>query len=182
MCTGGGDEPVRLERVTTLTFTLRPTVEADWREVRDLRLEMIRDTPTAYMESLDEALGRDEAEWRMRGRRGSAEHGTAVVAINSTGRWVGTMAGYVDPTVGALLVGVYVTPDYRGRGAGVTDALLTAVETWAATEGTRLTLHVHEHNARAIAAYEGRGFSATGETIPYNLDPTTNELEMVKAL
>jgi len=168
--------------VTTPTYSLRPTADGDWREVRDLRLEMIRDSPSAYMETLEEALGRDEAEWRMRGRRGSAEHGVAVAAIEHSGRWIGTMAGYVDPTVGALLVGVYVAPDYRGRDAGVTDALLTAIEDWARTEGERLTLHVHEHNARAIAAYEHRGFSATGETIPYNLDPATNELEMVKAL
>ncbi|KFF58711.1 acetyltransferase [Cryobacterium sp. MLB-32] len=165
----------------TQTFSLRTTVDSDWREVRDLRLEMIRDMPTAYMESLDEALGRDEAEWRMRGRRGSAEHGIAVVAIDASGRWIGTMAGYVDPTVGALLVGVYVTPDYRGREAGVTDALLGAIETWARTEGDLLTLHVHQHNTRAIAAYQHRGFEATGESIPYNLDTTTNELEMVKS-
>jgi len=168
--------------VTTQTYSLRPTRDSDWRDVRELRLEMIRDTPTAYMENLEEALGRDETEWRMRGRRGSAEHGIAVVAIDALGRWIGTMGGYVDPSVGALLVGVYVTPDYRGRGAGVTDALLAAVEAWAGTEGDRLTLHVHEHNIRAITAYENRGFIATGEAIPYNLDPTTNELEMVKAL
>jgi len=168
--------------VTTLTYSLRPTADADWREVRDLRLEMIRDSPNAYMETLEEALGRDEAEWRMRGRRGSAEHGIAVAAIEDSGRWIGTMAGYVDPTVGALLVGVYVAPDYRGRDAGVTDALLAAIEDWARTEGDRLTLHVHEQNTRAIAAYGHRGFSTTGQTIPYNLDPTTNELEMVKAL
>jgi len=173
---------VRLASVTTPTYSLRSTVDSDWREVRDLRLEMIRDTPTAYMESLEEALQRDEAEWRMRGRRGSADHGTAIVAIDSSGRWIGTMAGYVDPAVGALLVGVYVAPDFRGRDAGVTSALLLAVEAWARSEGDQLTLHVHEHNSRAIAAYENRGFTATGESIPYNLDPTTNELEMVKAL
>ena len=168
--------------MTAQTYSLRPTVDSDWREVRELRLEMIRDTPTAYMESIDDALACDEAEWRMRGRRGSAGHGTAIVAIADSGRWIGTMAGYVDPSVGALLVGVYVTPDYRGRDAGVTDALLAAIEDWARAEGSRLTLHVHEHNTRAIAAYEHRGFSVTGETIPYNLDPSTNELEMVKAL
>lgn len=168
--------------MTIQTYSLRPTVDADWQEVRDLRLEMIRDSPTAYMESLEEALGRDEAEWRMRGRRGSAEHGIAVAAIDATGRWIGTMAGYVDPAVGALLVGVYVTPDYRGRGPGVTDALLAAVEAWARTEGERLTLHVHEHNARARAAYEHRGFVLTGNAIPYNLDPSTDELEMIKSL
>ncbi|MFO7690479.1 MAG: GNAT family N-acetyltransferase [Cryobacterium sp.] len=168
--------------MTTQTYSIRPTVESDWRQVRDLRLEMIRDTPLAYTEGIELALGHDESEWRMRGRRGSAEHGIAVAAIDTSGRWIGTMAGYVDPTVGALLVGVYVTPIWRGRDCGVTDALLAAVEAWARTEGGRLTLHVHEHNARAIAAYERRGFAVTGESIPYSLDPGTTELEMTKIL
>ncbi|WP_223261616.1 hypothetical protein [Glutamicibacter arilaitensis] len=47
-------------------FTIRPTTGADWRAIRDLRIEMIRDTPTAYAESLQDALGHDQAEWVMR--------------------------------------------------------------------------------------------------------------------
>jgi GNAT superfamily N-acetyltransferase len=168
--------------MSTQAISIRRTVAADWREIRQLRLEMIRDTPTAYTETLDDALGHDEAEWRMRGERGTAAHGIAVVAIDDSGRWIGAMGGFVDATVGPLLVGVYVTPDYRGGRLGVTDALLAAVETWAGSQGDRLTLHVHQDNARARAAYERRGFGATGHTTPYNLDPSRNELEMIKEL
>ena len=167
--------------VNTLAFTVRRTVASDWRDIRDLRLEMIRDTPSAYNETLEGALGNDEAEWRMRGERGTAEHGIAVAAIDGAGRWAGTMAGFVSEQVAApLLVGVYVAPGYRGRTAGVTDALLAAVEAWAGTESDRLFLHVHEDNARARTAYERRGFTVTGESHPYNLDPRSRELEMVK--
>lgn len=165
------------------TFSLRRTVAADWSEIRDLRLEMIRDTPTAFAESLAEALSQDEAEWRMRGERGTAEHGIALAAISSDGRWMGTMGAFVpDAVTGPLLVGVYVAPEFRGREVGLTDALLTEIEGWARTESSKLTLHVHEENARARAYYEGRGFIATGQTFPYNLDPSKNELEMVKLL
>ena len=77
---------------------------------------MIRDTPTAYAETLEEALSHDEAEWRMRGLRGPSDHGIAIAAITKSGRWVGTMAGFVPgPETGPLLVGVYVTPDFRGE-------------------------------------------------------------------
>ena len=169
--------------VSTLAFSVRRTVASDWREIRDLRLEMIRDTPSAYNETLENALGNDETEWRMRGERGTAEHGIAVAAIDASGRWVGTMAGFVSEQVTApLLVGVYVAPGYRGSKAGVTDALLAAIEAWAGTESDRLFLHVHEDNARARTAYERRGFAATGEALPYNLDPSRSELEMVKQL
>ncbi len=169
--------------MTTNGFSIRRTVGADWSEIRDLRLEMIRDTPTAYAETLADALGHDEAEWRMRGERGTAEHGIAIAGISDAGRWIGTMGAFVpNSETGPLLVGVYVAPAFRGRQVGLTDRLLEAIEDWARTEGTQLTLHVHEENARARAYYERRGFAPTGHTIAYNLDPTKNELEMVKQL
>ena len=169
--------------MSTYAFSIRPTTDADWREVRSLRLEMIRDTPTAFAESLEEALSYDEAEWRMRGRRGASAQGIAVAAIAESGRWVGTMAGFVpDHDTGPPLVGVYVAPDFRGSKSGLTDALLAVVEDWARTEGDQLTLHVHEENSRARKAYERRGFVATGHTVPYNLDSSKNELELVKQI
>ena len=169
--------------MSTDEFLIRSISDSDWREIRDLRLEMIRDTPSGYAETLEEALSHDEAEWRMRGRRGASDQGIAIAAITESGRWVGTMAGFVpDPNTGPLLVGVFVAPDFRGSKAGLTDALLVAVEKWARTESDRLTLHVHEDNARARKAYENRGFTATGQTVPYNLDSSRNELVMVKKL
>ena len=164
----------------TAGFVVRPTSEDDWRDIRALRLEMLADTPTAFAETLDSALQHGEAEWRMRGRRGTAEHGTALVAVTEQGRWVGTMGGFLLAGTGPLLVGVYVAPAFRGADAGVTDALLARVEDWARGEGDTLALHVHERNARARRAYEKRGFAATGTTLPYVLDPTASEIEMSK--
>ncbi|AIY00193.1 acetyltransferase [Arthrobacter sp. PAMC 25486] len=169
--------------MTTHEFSIRPTTPSDWREVRDIRLAMIRDTPTAYAESLDDALRVDEAEWRRRGGRGTGDQQIQVAATDGAGQWVGTMGGYVpDSVTGPLLVGVFVAPEWRGRHIRLTDALLETVEAWARTEGGRLTLHVHEDNARARRYYERTGFTATGHTIPYNLGTAKNELEMLKSL
>ena len=169
--------------VSIPTFEIRPAIDSDWREVRELRLEMIRDTPLAFAESLEDALAHGEAEWRLRARRGPGDHGIAVVAISDSGRWVGTMGGFVpDPITGPLLVGVFVTPEVRGARAGVTDALLARIEEWARAEGGRLTLHVHEENIRARTAYKRRGFLATDRTFPYALYPLQKKWEMVKEL
>ena len=169
--------------MVTEGFRIRTTHVDDWREVRALRLEMLRDTPIAFGETLQDAEGHTENEWRMRAARGTAEHGIALVAIDPAGRWVGTMGGYVpDPTTGALLVGVYVTPDHRGRESGVFDALLLAIQDWARGEGDRLTLHVHEDNSRARAAYLRHGFAETGHRVQYVLDASAMEIEMVKPL
>jgi GNAT superfamily N-acetyltransferase len=169
--------------VTAHEYLIRRTTPDDWRQVRELRLEMIRDTPAAYVETLEQAEAHDEAEWRLRGARGHAEHGISIVAVAPSGRWVATMGGFVpDAASGPLLVGVYVAPDVRGREVGLADAMLTTIEDWARTEGDRLTLHVHEDNARARAFYLRRGFVATGRTLPYPLAPEQSEVEMVRDL
>jgi GNAT superfamily N-acetyltransferase len=164
----------------TAGFTIRSPDEEDWREVRDLRLEMLADTPIAYLETLETARRHDESHWRRRARP-RTDGGITVVAVTDDGRWVGTMAGM--PGIGGpTLVGVYVSPGFRGRRAGVTDALLDAVEAWAREHADVLRLEVNELNARARVAYEQRGFVLTGRTSPYPLDPPSLELEMIKRL
>lgn len=164
---------------------IRPIVESDWREYRDIRLKMLAEIPLAFGETLQTAERRGERAWRDRAA-GSAT-GTAIrlVAIDhATGEWAGTMGGFLSPDDGsrAVLVGVYVSPGYRGSEPGVTDALLAGIENWAHRFGDTLLLHVHEKNARARAAYEKRGFVLTGVTLPYVLDMSSIEVEMVKEL
>jgi GNAT superfamily N-acetyltransferase len=161
---------------------IRPTREADWEAVRALRLEMLRDEPIAYAETLERALEVDEAGWRLRARRGETAGQASIVAIEGE-RWVGHMGGYIpDATTGPMLVGVYVAPDRRGEAAGVATALLDAVEAWALGHGDTLRLEVHESNARARRFYEKRGFTLTGRQRPYELEPGGLELEMIKPL
>jgi len=162
---------------------IRPTTADDWRDVRALRLEMLRDTPKAYLETLEHALHLAEAEWRIRGERGTSSSGTSLVAIDPAGRWVGTMGVWIrDPAAAPLLVGVYVAPSHRGRDAGVADALLDAIEQWARRRSDSLRLLVHEKNDRARAFYQRRGYGLTGRTEPYALEPTERELEMMREL
>jgi len=194
--------------MTDPALTVRRTVEADWPEVRALRLEMLADTPLAYLETLAQAERRSEAEWRAWARGGSSAESITVAGIlldgparggtahdgttsdgtvrdgtASEGRWVATMMSKVPPGAsGAFLYGVYVAPSHRGKTAGVTDALLTRVEEWARERGDTLTLEVHELNGRARAAYRERGFVETGVTLPYPLDRTQRELQMQKRL
>lgn len=165
-----------------MNFTVRVTTADDWREVRALRLEMLADTPNAFGETLDHATRIAEPEWRTRGARGEQPNGAQFAAIADDGRWIGTMGAFVTDRGEALLVGVYVSPRFRGLSSGVTDALLTAVEEWCRPRFSTLALHVHEQNPRARAAYERRGFDYTGARLPYVLDPGEIELVMVKRL
>ncbi|MEA9984004.1 GNAT family N-acetyltransferase [Subtercola sp. RTI3] len=172
--------------MSTPSIAIRRTTELDWRQVRALRLEMLADTPLAFGETVEAAGQLDENVWRERARRGESSVGIALAAISTDKSgaecWVGTMGGYRDPSVGSMLVGVYVSPGFRGTAAGVTDLLLSGIEDWARAAGDVLTLHVHTENARAVAAYERRGYRATGRLFPYILNPHQREMEMKKTL
>src|SRR5690554_4711561 len=127
-------------------LVIRTTVEDDWREMRTLRLEMLRDYPMAYAETLEHAMTVPESALQLRAGHGTTPGQTSIVAIDGE-RWVGHMGGYIpDATSGPLLVGVYVAPGYRGDGAGVSQLLLEAVEDWARLHGDTLRLEVHEDN------------------------------------
>lgn len=169
--------------MTAPSILIRPITADDWARYRDIRLQMLAEIPIAFTETVATVQRRDEAAWRS---RLALSGGVRLVAIDADAdRWAGTMGVMMSnaPDVeGALLVGVYVDPDYRGVARGVTDALIGAVEAWAAERSTTLTLHVHEDNRHARSAYRRLGFAETGTTIPYPLDPRARELEMVKVL
>ena len=164
---------------------VRRVVEADWAALRDIRLEMLADSPTAYLETVADAQARTEGEWRFRATRGSAGRenlGLAAIDDDGTGRWLGYLACFVDDAARGHVVSVYVTPQQRGT--GLATRLMDGVVAWARDEAglDRLHLYVHEHNPRAAAFYRRYGFTETGKTMPYDLDPSTVEIEMSMAL
>lgn len=165
-----------------MDFEVRSMTEADWESYRDIRLEMLLDTPMAFGESFDSANARTEAGWRERLSSSTGATSIRFAAILPGGGWIGSMGGFVDGALGPVLVGVYVTPRFRGDEYGVTTALLTAVEDWARLRSSSIRLDVHESNLRARASYAKRGWVETGSTQPYPLDPLFREIEMVKQL
>ena len=163
-------------------WVVRPSVEDDWREYRALRFEMLADTPLAYLETLEQARMHPDSHWRGRAANTSAAS-RLFAAVAADGRWIGSMGGFqASGAPHPYLVGVYVTPAYRGREHRVTDELLDAVAAWARSRSDRLLLQVHEQNHRAIRSYHRRGFVVTGRTEPYPLDTTAREIEMVLEL
>jgi GNAT superfamily N-acetyltransferase len=152
----------------------------DWRELRALRLEMLRDTPMAYLETVPGAEALGSGEWAFRAARCGQPGCLGVAAVEEdTGQWVGTMSAHLAGPAVANLVTVYVAPAHRGT--GLADLLLDSVLSWAARQDDVRTvaLLVHEQNGRAAAFYARRGFRASGRTESYPLDPSQRELEMV---
>ena len=166
-------------------ITVRRVAEDDWPLLRAVRLEMLSDTPTAYLETVAEAEARSEDEWRFRARRGSTgvtDYAIAAAPLDQPHRWAAYLACFVDGPGRAHLVSVYVAPGRRG--SGLTRRMVDDACHWARTEAGVDTLHlyVHEDNARAHAFYRRYGFTETGATMPYDLDPDKLEIEMQLSL
>ena len=150
-------------------ITIRPE---QWVEFRDIRLRMLADAPIAFGETLEHAQAASEANWLARVARATQPDRTAVAALDDAGTWVGTMSAYLSEPGVATVAAVWVAPEHRGAQAGVSDLLMDAITDWARTaRATALRLAVHEDNARALAYFERAGFSATGDTQPYELEP-----------
>ncbi|WP_022910496.1 GNAT family N-acetyltransferase [Aestuariimicrobium kwangyangense] len=157
----------------------------DWARVRDLRLEMLADTPLAYLERVEDARRLTDEDWQRRISTWAPGRGEAFALTDAEDRWLGqcsvTLDRWSNPTrvwVGA----VYVTP--AARGGGGAGMLMAAASRWArAIDHHELWLEVNDHNPRAIAFYEREGWVRTGAVRPYPLDPEgSSELEMVKRL
>lgn len=156
----------------------------EWQRSRELRLEMLADTPHSFGDRLADVTKWDDDRWRIRHESHLLPDSAVFVAVGADGRWVGHMAvrefrNFSPPR--ALLMGVYVTSTHRGDGTAA--SLLTAVESWVVGRGfSRLHLDVHQDALPAQKFYERHGYTRTGATHPYSLDEATSELEMVKDL
>ncbi|GAA3386603.1 GNAT family N-acetyltransferase [Cryptosporangium minutisporangium] len=171
-----------------MTYQVRRIRPDDWLELRRLRLEALKDSPLAFVEQYDDAIALPDSAWQERARStATGREGARFVAADPAGQLVATAGVFREPEIldhtSAMLVGVYVTPAYRGperrTAAAVTDA---AVE-WARTElrADRIRLFVLAINERAKSFYRRAGFAETGETMRYPPDPSYLELEMACA-
>ncbi|MDQ0645495.1 GNAT family N-acetyltransferase [Microbacterium murale] len=175
-----------------MIFTVRRVRADEWEQVRDLRLDAVRDQAAAiaFLHSYEEESAHDDEFWQQRTEGAASGDAVAQFIAEADGEWNGTLsvlrrvAGSTDHhgrTVTAPrgdVVGVYVRPEHRG--VGMIDALFDTAAQWADSLGdSRLTLDVHADNARAQAAYRRIGFVDTGVRFTASIGP---ELEMTRPI
>lgn len=131
----------------------------DWRTERELRLAALFDAPSAFGSRLVDAEAFTEPDWRQRLSSqvrfaawvGGIAVGTVGVAVDGEAYQAGT----------AVLVGMWVAPDARGR--GVADQLVEAVIAEGRRDGlTAICLSVTHGNVVAERLYARHGFTRTG--------------------
>ncbi|WP_433827509.1 GNAT family N-acetyltransferase [Actinoplanes sp. CA-015351] len=161
-------------------WTVRRVTPEDTGRMRALRLEMLADSPLAFLETLAQAAARPHESYRHRTRQSSSGPDTAqFVADPVDGPLIGHAGGTVlpdDPHC-TVVFAVYLTPAYRG--GKVLAQLVDAVADWSLASGRdELMLEVVVGNDRAVRAYEKLGFTDTGVRLPHPTVPTLTELQM----
>jgi predicted GNAT family acetyltransferase len=160
---------------------IRRVRPADAGRARALRLEMLADTPLAYITTLAEAAERPHADYA--GFVLRCAHGTqnAMFVADYDGVLVGQAFGATHPTEEdtTMVYAVYVTPDQRGR--GLLGRLVDALGAWSAENGRpKLELEVVTSNLRALRAYQKLGFACSGEPVPHPTVPILREQVLVR--
>jgi GNAT superfamily N-acetyltransferase len=163
--------------------------------MRALRLEMLADSPLAFLERLADAAARPHHEYAERTARAASgdliaqfvaeapaeprAYGSTAAGRPDSGRFVAHAGAHVDrddPAV-SVLFAIYVSPAWRGQ--GLLAGLVDAVADWSRAAGRpQLLLEVVVGNDRAVRAYQRLGFVDTGVRLPHPTLPTLTELQM----
>lgn len=148
--------------------------------LKEIRLRAIQDAPTGHSVSLDETRSLDDAHWESRAVAAQTDVRRVWVVEREDGLVGIVGADVLDAAV--IVDALWVAPERRGllHDGRVAEALLHAVSCWALEMNTRVSLWVHEDNARARRFYERCGFAPTGRSKPYRLDPSRTDFEMLE--
>lgn len=159
------------------TLVVRRTVSDDWSELRDIRLEALRDTPDAFGSTYDEALAFCDDEWRTFAQK------RCFYLAERDGSVVGMISGGLNEAHPGThwMYGMFVTP--LERGTGTAQRLVREVDNWARGEGaSELFLHVGSTVARARAFYLKLGFEPTGKTFVMHRNTAITLITMKRSL
>ena len=157
-------------------ITVRVLREDHWQQFRDIRLAALRDSPGAFVASVEQEAQFDEQAWRDRMRRSRrlvAERDGTSVGVVSLGQ------GDPEHASAGELFGLWVAS--AGRGTGVAWKLVEAGAAQALADGLRnLGYWVGTDNGRAVAFASSFGFRPTGDRRPMRVQNESDGAEEMR--
>ena len=156
---------------------VRPIGPDDWKAWRELRLAALAEAPFAFGSQYADWVDATEDRWRER----LSSPGAYQVIASIDGTPAGMAGGFPSADDTAELVSMWVAP--AGRGKGVGNALMTALEDSARRIGAAtLKLSVVPGNDPAHNLYLRHGYVDTDEPGDLMADGVRRELVMRKPL
>lgn len=150
------------------TITVKALRAEQWRQLRDVRLRALRDSPGAFLTTAAQAEKEPDEFWSNRAALAACgEKWSIFLAFTDQGEAIGMVSGVEDrETRGAVeLVQMWVDPNWRNQSVGA--QLVAAIIEWSTPRADRIRLGVAEDNQAAIALYMRCGFLPTGEEEPF---------------
>ena len=146
---------------------IRPTMLADWRTLKAIRLAALRDTPTAFGVPYETAARDPDDRWRT--RAAGSDRAQYLLAFKGE-QAVGLVAGLVNEKEEYYLIAMWVHPDHRG--GGIAAGLIEALKERATARGhVRILLDVAPENLPAAKLYQRQGFVFLPEWEPLESHP-----------
>ena len=139
-----------------MRIDIQQTTEADWRDLKKVRLQSITESPKSFGLTYEAVSAYTDDQWRE--RAGNRTPPMYFVARDE-GVPIGLIGG-VKAHAEFNLIAMWVAPSHRGRGVG--KALVATVLSTAASRGeSEVSLFVSPINKAASTLYESMGFRFT---------------------
>ncbi len=152
--------------------------------LRAIRLQALRDTPTAFGSTIAETESRPLSYWDERAVEHAAGQKSVMFVAEDAGTWVGLVGSLLeglDNTLDVELFSMWVSPKYRRQGLG--ERLVEQIIAWAGNhDAKQIVLWVTKSNAPAVSLYTRCGFKTTGEVQPLPSKVALIEQRMVLEL
>ncbi len=143
---------------------IRRVTPGEWRQLRDIRLASLLDTPEAFGSTYASTVSRPD-EWFRDWAKRTAESPTDATFLAWDGDAAVGIVGTFNDKGESVIVAMWVAPTHRGDGLG--RALLDAVVGFIRAQGAaEVVLGVTDGNDAARALYERYGFAFNGVANP----------------
>lgn len=162
-------------------LTVRRIQAGEGQLLRRIRLAALADAPGDATTTVTSTAAHSADHWDQAAEANAGGASQATFFAEDEGEVVGMLGAYMMADAVVTLVGLWSAPGFRD--VGVAEALLDTVADWATRSGGgQLRLWVVERNQHALKFYARQSFRPTGETMPYELDPSIREVEMIRPL
>lgn len=137
-----------------------------WREYKDLRLFAIKNEPTAFATSFEEAAEDLDENWQTYLKEGNEGKKSYLLFAEVEGKLVGMVGALKNSSKkrshAASIVAVFVDSSYRGRGIGkrLMQNILNLLK--EDPQIIKVDLDVNTQNKEAVRLYESCGFEIVG--------------------
>lgn len=169
-------------RVRQLDIKFVAVGPSEAEQLRRVWLDMLAEAPGVYAETLDEALACGDADWVARAREFTRWGTAAFAAVDSHGRFVGFVSGYVDREGEERLGQVAFLHVVREPGAPTGDvaaALIARLSEWMRDHWVSNMFMSVREESRCADLLRNAGFVETGARRVDTLDEEFDEIEFV---